>query len=75
MTNYFIRREITYKSGEHAVMFWRGEQQPNVWVDHPSDAAQFPQITAARTAFKRATGYFPGWHPQEVAKITVVGGP
>ena len=72
--SYFIRREITYRTGEHAVMFWRGESEPTMWVYHHSDAAQFPQINAARAAFKRATGYFPGRHPQEVAQVNVVGG-
>jgi hypothetical protein len=73
--SYWIRREITYKTGERAVMFWRGEQQPNVWVYHPSDAAHFDRPRSARATFKRATGFFPGEHPQEVAKVTVVGGP
>lgn len=73
--SYFIRSEITYDTGEHSVTFWRGASDPAMWVYHPSDAAQFPTITKARAEFKRATGYFPGEHPQDRHKITTCGDP
>lgn len=73
--SYFIRREITYGTGENSVTFWRGPADPTMWVYHHSDAAQYPTIAAARATYKKATGYAPGRHPQEVAKITTVGGP
>jgi hypothetical protein len=72
--SYFIRSEITYRTGEHSVTFWRGASDPAMWVYHPSDAAQFSTVTAARKAFKGATGYFPGQHPQDRHTINVVGG-
>jgi hypothetical protein len=72
--SYFIRREVTYSDGERSVTFWRGPSDPTMWVYHHSDAAKYPQIKAARAAFKQSTGYFPGRNPREAAKITVVGG-
>lgn len=72
---YFIRREITYRDGQHSVTFWRGSSEPAMWVYHHSDAAHFINITTARATFKDATGYLPGEHPQEMGLVSVVGGP
>lgn len=71
--SYFIRSEITYRTGEHSVTFWRGEADPCVWVYHPSDAQHFCSLTEARSAFKRATGYFPGENPDDLHRITTCG--
>lgn len=71
--SYFIRREVDYSTGEHAVTFWRGASDPFVWVFHPSDAAKFDTASAAQTAFTRATGRETGCYHRE--RITTVGGP
>lgn len=62
---YFIRR---LREREDTVMFWRGPQDPFAWAYHPSDAAKFPTIDEARTAYRKATGNFP------YRQVTVVGG-
>lgn len=52
---YIIRR---HEGG--TVTFWRGADQPDVWVYHTSDAAQFATADDAQFEFRKATGYNTG---------------
>lgn len=61
--SYFIRR---LEGG--TVTFWRGPAQPDAWVYHASDAAQFATIGVAQDVFRLATGYSTG------GSVLTVGG-